>query len=60
MSGGGVRRRVTDELLARARTALEAAYVPYSDYPVGAAIRTGDGTVFTGCNVENANYSNSR
>jgi cytidine deaminase len=59
MSGGGVRRRVTDELLARARTALEAAYVPYSDYPVGAAIRTGDGTVFTGCNVENANYSNS-
>ena len=46
-------------LLAAARDALEAAYAPYSAYPVGAALRTVDGTVFTGCNVENANYSNS-
>jgi cytidine deaminase len=50
---------VTDELVERAREALEEAYVPYSDYRVGAALRTADGTVFTGCNVENANYSNS-
>jgi cytidine deaminase len=50
---------VTDELLDRARATLDAAYVPYSEYPVGAALRTADGTVFTGCNVENANYSNS-
>jgi cytidine deaminase len=50
---------MTDELVERARAALEAAYVPYSDYTVGAALRTADGTVFTGCNIENANYSNS-
>jgi cytidine deaminase len=50
---------VTDDLLDCAREALDSAYVPYSDYPVGAALRTADGTVFTGCNVENANYSNS-
>ncbi|WP_262176926.1 cytidine deaminase [Haloarcula laminariae] len=48
-----------DDLLSAARDAAEAAYVPYSDYAVGAAIETADGTVYTGCNVENANYSNS-
>ena len=48
-----------DELLERAREALTEAYAPYSEYRVGAAIRTDDGTVFTGCNIENANYSNS-
>jgi cytidine deaminase len=32
------------------------AYIPYSDYPVGAALRATDGTVYTGCNVENASY----
>ena len=47
------------DLLDAAREARTAAYAPYSEYTVGAAIRTADGTVFTGCNVENANYSNS-
>jgi cytidine deaminase len=47
------------ELLAHARNALEDAYVPYSEYEVGAAILTDSGEVFAGCNVENANYSNS-
>jgi cytidine deaminase len=50
---------MVEELVERARAALEAAYVPYSDYTVGAAVRTADGSVFTGCNVENANFSNS-
>ena len=47
------------ELLERARGAVETSYAPYSKYRVGAALETSDGTVFTGCNVENANYSNS-
>ena len=42
------------ELLNLAREAAENAYVPYSKYPVGAAIECADGTVYTGCNVENA------
>jgi cytidine deaminase len=48
-----------DELLTAARKVQERAHVPYSDYPVGAALRTADGTVYVGCNIENANYSNS-
>jgi cytidine deaminase len=48
-----------EELLERARTAYRAAYVPYSEYAVGSALETADGTIYTGCNVEIANYSNS-
>jgi len=48
-----------DELIEAAREVQDRAYVPYSDYRVGAALRTADGTVYTGCNIENANYSNS-
>ena len=48
-----------DDLLAAAREATANAHVPYSAYRVGAALETADGTVFVGCNIENANYSNS-
>ncbi len=39
-----------------ARAALAHAYVPYSQYPVGAAALTDDGRIVSGCNIENASY----
>lgn len=44
------------ELLAAALAARKNAYAPYSKFAVGAAVRTADGKIFTGCNVENASY----
>ncbi|WP_247001769.1 cytidine deaminase [Halosolutus gelatinilyticus] len=48
-----------EELVAAAREIQSQAHVPYSEYRVGAALETADGEVFVGCNLENANYSNS-
>ena len=45
-----------EALLAAAREAAEQAHCPYSNFHVGAAVRCSDGTVVTGCNVENASY----
>ena len=45
-----------EQLLAQSKIARENAYVPYSKFPVGAALLAEDGTVFHGCNVENASY----
>lgn len=44
------------ELVELAFTMLERSYVPYSEFPVGAALECADGSVYTGCNVENAAY----
>ena len=49
---------MTPELLIeKAKQAMERAYAPYSGYKVGAALLCKDGTVFTGCNIENASFS---
>ena len=45
-----------EKLVELAKEAMTHAYVPYSGYKVGAALLCGDGTVYQGCNIENAAY----
>lgn len=45
------------ELLDRAIAARELAYTPYSGFSVGAALLCADGSIYTGCNIENAAFS---
>ncbi len=47
------------ELVELARSMWARSYAPYSRFPVGAALESTDGRVFTGCNVENAAYGSS-
>lgn len=56
MSADRVDPTVADELFGLAREVQRHAHVPYSRFPVGAALRTESGEVFTGANVENAAY----
>ena len=51
---------MTDKELVQCAFAMhEFSYVPYSKFPVGAALLCADGTVFTGCNVENAAFGST-
>ncbi|HET7522106.1 MAG TPA: cytidine deaminase [Bacillales bacterium] len=54
MKGGN--ELTNDALIEKAKEARDYAYVPYSNFKVGAALLTKDGSVFTGCNIENAAY----
>ncbi len=58
-NGRGARRRpnsTMDRLVERARRARRCAYAPFSRFKVGAALETADGTIVSGCNIENATY----
>lgn len=47
---------VRTRLVEAAKAAQKNAYCPYSRYPVGAAVLTDSGRIYTGCNVENASF----
>jgi cytidine deaminase len=56
-SGGArVSSALLDQLVQEAKAARLRAYAPYSGYTVGAAIATKRGSIYVGCNVENASY----
>ena len=46
-----------ESLVQRAKEAMQHAYAPYSGYKVGAALLCSDGTVYEGCNIENASFT---
>lgn len=45
-----------EQLQKEAKEAMQTAYVPYSRFPVGAALEAADGTIYHGCNIENSAY----
>ncbi len=46
-----------EQLLQEARMVMEKAYVPFSNFKVGAVIKTESGKLYHGCNIENSSYS---
>ncbi len=47
---------MAEDLFKAAKAAMANAYVRYSDFPVGSAIRTASGNIYAGCNIENSSY----
>lgn len=48
-----------NRLIEQAREGMSHSYAPYSGFHVGAALKTADGQIFTGCNIENASYGDT-
>ena len=57
MISEGWKSMTKEQLVSMAKEAMQYAYSPYSGYKVGAALLCKDGSVYTGCNIENAGYS---
>ncbi len=51
------KERLCRELLQAAKDAAVRTYSPYSQFPVGAAVIAGDGSLYTGCNIENRSFN---
>ncbi|HUX79099.1 MAG TPA: cytidine deaminase [Alphaproteobacteria bacterium] len=51
-----IAKELQDKLLKLAKEAQENAYTPYSKFPIGTALLTEDGDIYTGCNIENISY----
>ncbi len=43
---------MSEDLFLKARSAMKKCHAPYSNFPVGAALRTEDGRIYSGCNIE--------
>lgn len=50
-------KEIKEKMFKKAIKAKENAYVPYSEFPLGAAVLTADGSIYTGVNIENASFS---
>lgn len=51
-----IEEKIIKQLIRKSLEARNRAYAPYSGYKVGAAVYTGDGSMYSGCNIENATY----
>ena len=56
LNAAGIVRVSDDELIAKAKEAMQFSYSPYSRFKVGACLLAADGRMFTGCNIENASF----
>jgi cytidine deaminase len=57
INGRILKKNPPEDLLAKSRAVLELAYAPYSHFAVGACLRSADGRLFSGANIENASYA---
>lgn len=51
-----IEEKLIKQLIGKSMKARKYAYAPYSGYKVGAAVYTGNGSIYSGCNIENATY----
>ena len=49
-------QKIKEKMFKKAKEAQKNAYVPYSEFPLGAAVLTEDGSIYTGVNIENASF----